>query len=75
MSERNLPLEIPYSRKYLEQIDVFKIWFIFGEYKTGNVDLSDTSGDIFTNIPRDKAERIIKARDDFLDFIAEEVCE
>jgi hypothetical protein len=41
-------------------------WFIFGEHADGCVDLSDGQNDVFEHIPRDKALRLMKLRDDFL---------
>lgn len=61
-------IRLPYRWKYIQehQSGVFADWFIFGEYGDGSVDIAHVGGDIIERIPRDKAKRIIAARDQFL---------
>lgn len=60
--------------KYVEEL--FPRWFIFGELD-GRVDVADPNGDVFRGVQRDTADRLIEARDAFVDamtaaFIADE---
>ena len=51
-------------------MEAFPRWFIFGEDKERNTcDVNDGDGDIMIRLPRDKAEEIIAARDQFLDTL------
>jgi hypothetical protein len=34
------------------------IWFIFGVYQCGYVDIADTNGDVITHVNREEAEAI-----------------
>lgn len=59
----------PIKEKYLDEENrEFGYWIIFGEYPDGNVDIHWAYGglDIFNRIPRDKAEKLIQARTDFI---------
>lgn len=43
-------------------------WFEFGRSPDGTlVDLADTEGDVFTNVPAAKAAEIVKLREKFLE--------
>lgn len=46
-------------------------WYIFGEDKEGNVDISDINGDIFIHVPKPLALEICKARNEFIEKITE----
>jgi len=47
---------------------VYHTWHIFGENKeTGTVDVSDGEGDVYTNVPRGLANRLITARKLFVE--------
>jgi hypothetical protein len=41
------------------------VWFIFGEYDNGRVDVSDGQRDVFTHIPRQLADNLCLAHDEF----------
>ncbi len=41
-------------------------WFIFGERADGRVDLSDGNDDVFVNIPRSVADRLLDLRIQYL---------
>jgi hypothetical protein len=43
------------------------VWFVFGVHKNGNVDISDGSSDIFSNINPELAEKLCGAQSDFRD--------
>jgi hypothetical protein len=65
----------PIKDKYIDEETMeFARWIIFGEYQDGSnaVDIHWATGgmDVICRIPRDKAERIIEARNKF----ASEVC-
>lgn len=55
------------SRDHIDRV-AGELWFIFGEHTDGSgcVDVSDGHADVFERIPRDKAERLIKLRSEFL---------
>lgn len=53
--------------KYVEER--FPRWFVFGEYESGNVDVSDGERDVFTNIEREAAARLISARNAYVDSL------
>lgn len=62
---------LPYSFKYLEENPIFgSRWFIFGETKT-HANVADRVGDVFINIPKEQALKLIKARDEFVDKMEE----
>jgi len=43
------------------------IWFEFGVYPvTGNVDVANIDGDVFDNVSREVAAKLIAARDRFI---------
>ena len=73
----NLPLDYRkkiHKQKYLdEETPMFNRWFIFGEYDDGTVCIVDGPTDIFVRVPRDAAERIIAARDKFVEIILSEM--
>ncbi len=61
----------PWRWKYLfEETTVLNMWFKFGKYENGCVDISDINGDIFSHVPEDVADEIIKARNDFIEVLA-----
>jgi hypothetical protein len=51
--------------KYIDEITGGP-WFVFGTSKDGAVDVSEANRDVFTNVSRDCANRLIEARDKFL---------
>lgn len=56
--------------KYVEAR--FGRWFEFGYYPgTDLVDLADTKGDVFCKINRATADKLIRARDKFVDELVE----
>jgi len=60
----------PFLPKYLdEETPMFARWMIFGEGADGSVGLADIEGDVVANIPRDKAEAIIRLRNSFVDGV------
>jgi hypothetical protein len=60
----------PIKPKYLhDETESTASWFIFGEYPDGTVGICDGDRDIFEYVPRDVAERIVKARNDFVDTL------
>jgi hypothetical protein len=59
------------SKDHIDRV-AGELWFIFGEYPDGRVDLSDGQDDVFERLPRDVAERIIKLRADFLNAVRAE---
>ena len=64
--------EPPSRQKYFdEESYCFGLWFVFGEYPDGCVDISDANlhGDMFTHVPKEKAEALIAARREFLDKV------
>jgi hypothetical protein len=71
-----LPMEYPRPKKtkYVdEETTVFNRWMIFGEHPDGiHVDIHDGTEDIITRIPREKAERLIAARNVFINTLLDE---
>lgn len=62
----------PFRQKYIdEETDLFSIWYIFGEHPDGWVDIANPAGDVFTKVPKDVAERIVAARQKFVDVLVE----
>jgi hypothetical protein len=66
----DLPIDMrkaPFRQKYLdEETRMLAIWTVFGEFvDDGTVCVSDPYGDIFHHVPKDKAEALVAARDDF----------
>lgn len=61
----------PIKEKYLDfETPMFARWVIFGEYDDGTVAITDPTGaDVFTHVPKDVAEQIIHARDNFVSEI------
>lgn len=62
----------PIRAKYFEESEpVLAPWFIFGESDGGRiVDIATANfGDVFTSVPRHHADRLLKARDRFMDEI------
>ena len=64
----------PCSRKALSEFEEFRRWFVFGEHLDGRVDINDGNRDIVTAVDPEQAERIIAARDAFLDAVEEVLC-
>lgn len=58
-------MNYPMREKYTDQI-VGGVWFEFGVHENGHVDIANESGDVFTDVPQEKAAELIKLRDDFL---------
>jgi hypothetical protein len=64
----------PWKDKYIdEETPMFARWFVFGERPDGTVDICSGDNDIFENVPRDVAARILAARDKFCEAIIEEI--
>lgn len=72
-----IPIDVrkaPFKPKYLdEETYILNRWFVFGGREDGTVDISYTNGDIFIGVTPEKAERIIKARNEFCDAILNEL--
>jgi hypothetical protein len=70
-----LPIEYPAPQKdkYIEEeTTVFNRWMIFGIHpETGNVDISDGDQDIITNVPKDRADKILEVRNMFVNTMLE----
>lgn len=65
----------PWKEKYLiDETHLFKGWFVFGTHENGNVDLSDGTEDIFTDVPKDVAQELIEIRREFIDRIIKIMC-
>lgn len=56
-------MNIPMRPKYVDE--AVGVWFIFGEYADGDVDVSDGTRDVFMKIPRPLAERLIEDHAEF----------
>lgn len=74
-----LPIDFgkrPYKPKYIdEETLLLNRWFIFGQRQRGLeplVDLSDGQGDVIIALPLEVAQRLIKARNDFVDAVLRE---
>lgn len=65
-------MKVPMREKYVDER--LGVWFIFGEYPDGNVDVSDGQEDIFTGIPRAHAERLVALHDTFRLSVYELLC-
>lgn len=64
----------PFKRKYIdEETPVISQWMIFGEFPDGTVGVSDGTNDIFDWCPREKAEAIVKAREEFVAVVLREL--
>lgn len=63
---------VPMKEKYVEER--VGCWMIFGEYENGNVDVSNGHGDIFCNLPRDAAEKIIELQNKFYQELVKILC-
>jgi len=60
--------------KYLDETPMFANWFVFGTSTDGkSVDLSNGTDDVMVNVPLEKAEKIIQARDAFCKILREEL--
>lgn len=75
----NLPIDfkwVPIKYKYIfEETRLLNVWCQFGIHPTtGNVDIADPEGDIFTNVPKEKAEQILAARDAFIAALEAILC-
>ena len=64
---------LPVKEKYIDKI--VGIWFIFGEYEDGCVDIIDVNADIIEHIQLDKANLIIKAQKEFREELYKILCE
>lgn len=65
----------PWRAKYItEETPVLNSWIIFGYYDDGSVNISDANMEIFSHVPKDVAERIIKARNAFCAEIEDIFC-
>lgn len=60
----------PWRDKYLfDETSVLKYWFIMGTYPDGTVGICDGDEDIFSYVPLEVAQEIVKARKEFLEVI------
>jgi hypothetical protein len=50
------------------------VWHVFGEHADGTVDVSDGSRDVFTELPRDIADKVIAAHDYFREELYRLLC-
>lgn len=41
------------------------VWFVYGRYSSGKVDISNGVNDIFTHIPQDVANELCKMQEEF----------
>lgn len=73
----DLPIDVsraPYRAKYLdEETKLFSIWFEFGSRGEGLVDIADGFDDVLINVPKDKAARILEARQVFINALLKEL--
>jgi hypothetical protein len=42
------------------------VWFIFGVYDSGNVDIHSADGEVFENVPKELADKILALRRRFI---------
>jgi hypothetical protein len=69
-----LPIEYPrpFKDKYMdEETPMFAHWVIFGTHPDGRVDISDGNQDILTRVPRPNAQKILEARNAFVNEMME----
>lgn len=53
-------------QKYIDE--TVGVWFEFGVHpESGNVDISDGNRDVFTDVPKDRATRLIALQAEFRD--------
>jgi len=57
------------KQKYIEER--VRPWFKFGEYESGRVDISDSQGDIFTNLDSATAAILLGERDRHIKRVTE----
>ena len=73
----DLPLDFskaPYKEKYVdEETPMFARWYLFGTHDDGLVDIAGPAGDVCIRVPEPAAERIIQARDAFIDVLLREL--
>ena len=58
--------------KYVDE--AVGIWIIFGEHRDGTVDVADQQKDVFTSLPRDKAEKLVELQEEFRQKLYAELC-
>lgn len=64
----------PIKTKYVdEETPMFARWMIFGEYPDGSVCVCSGDDDIFEYMPKEVAEKVIAARDAFVDAMMEAI--
>ena len=73
-----LPIDVrnaPFRHKYLdEETPLFCRWMIFGRHADGvTVDIADSDGEVFVNVPIEMAERILATRNAFCDALIEAI--
>jgi hypothetical protein len=56
-------MHVPMREKYVDE--AAGVWIIFGEHRDGTVDVSDQRRDVFEGLPRDAAEKVVAAQDEF----------
>lgn len=70
-----LPIDFsngPIKPKYLEsETEATCAWCIFGEFPDGTVGICDGDRDIFDRVPRETAEKIVAARNEFVERLVE----
>ncbi len=57
------------KQKYIEER--VRPWFKFGTYESGHVDVSDSQGDVFINLPSATAALLLGERDRHIQRIVE----
>lgn len=70
----DLPIDArtgPFREKYLDsETEILRRWFVFGFRADGNgVDIADGQQDIFVGVTLVQAQRIVAAREAFVDEI------
>lgn len=65
-------MKIPMREKYVDE--AVGIFTIFG-VRVGAVDVSDGARDVFYGLPRDVAEQVVAAQEEFRDKLYKLLCE
>lgn len=60
-----------FKAKYLDEEDgpALAFWYEFGKCENGNVDIAAPYGDVFCNVPRELAEKLIELRKEFISAV------
>lgn len=65
-------MNVPMRQKYVDE--TVGVWIIFGEHMDGTVDVSDQRRDVFEGLPRDVAEKVCAAHDEFREKLYAILC-